>query len=90
MSQQAAAGQVAGCGGGRKHQYFAQGGGINAVKPHKSAITEIANDTFITGHNKFAAQFTEMQKNIANCLQWSLAAEGYLVVAETVRTEQSR
>jgi hypothetical protein len=53
------------------------------VKPHKLAKSEIANDTFNTSHNKFAAQFTELQKNIANYLQWSLAAEGYLV-AETV------
>jgi hypothetical protein len=83
MSQQAAVGQGAGRGGGRKHWYFTQGGGINAVKPHKLAISEIANNTFNTGHNKFAAQLTESQKNIANYLQWSLAAEGYLVV-ETV------
>jgi hypothetical protein len=55
------------------------------VKPHKSAISEIANNTLNTGHNKFAAQFTELQKNVANYLQRSLAAEGYLV-AETVRT----
>ena len=83
MSQQAAAGQGANCSGGRKHRYFAQGGGIDAVKPHKSAISEIANDTFNTGHNEFVAQFTELRKNIANYLQWSSAAEGYLV-AETV------
>ncbi len=73
----------AGHGGRRKHWYFAQGGGIDAVKLHKSAISEIANNTFNTGHNKFAVQFTESRKNIANYLQWSLAAEGYLV-AETV------
>ncbi len=66
-------------------RYFSQGGGIDAVKPHKSAISEIPNDTFNTGHNKFAVQFTESQKNVANYLQRSLAAEGYLV-AETVRT----
>ena len=55
------------------------------VKPHKLTISEIANNTFNTGHNKFVAQFTELQKNIANYFQWSSAAEGYLV-AETVRT----
>ena len=85
MSQQAAAGQGAGRSGRRKHRYFAQGGGINTGKPHKSAISEIANDTFNTGHNKFATQFTESQKNIANYLERSLVAEGYLV-AETVQT----
>jgi hypothetical protein len=53
------------------------------VKSHKSAISEITNNTFNTGHNKFVAQFTESQKNIVNYLQWSPAAEGYLV-AETV------
>ncbi len=49
------------------------------MKPHKSAISEIANNTFNTGHNKFAVQFTESQKNVANYLQRSSAAEGYLV-----------
>jgi hypothetical protein len=44
------------------------------------AISEIANDTFNTGHNKFMAQFTELRKIIANYLQRSSAAEGYLVV----------
>ncbi len=53
------------------------------MKPHKLAISEITNDTFNTGHNKFAGQFTELQKNIANYLQRSSAAEGYMV-AETV------
>jgi hypothetical protein len=79
MSQQAAAGRGAGRGSGKKHWYFAQGGGIDAVKPHKLAISEIANNTFNTGHNKFAAQFTESRKNIAKYLQRSSAAEGYLV-----------
>jgi hypothetical protein len=59
MSQQAAAGQEAGRGGGRKHRYFAPGGGIDEVKLYKSAILEITNKTFNTSHNKFAAQFTE-------------------------------
>ena len=79
MSQQAAVGQGAGRGSRRKLWSFTQGGGINAVIPHKSAISEIANNTLNTGHNKFAAQFTELQKNVANYLQRSLAAEGYLV-----------
>jgi hypothetical protein len=83
MSQQAALGQGASSGGGRKHGYFARGGGINVVKSHKLAISEIANNTFDTGHDKFMAQFIESQKNIANYLQRSLAAEGYLV-ADTV------
>jgi hypothetical protein len=53
------------------------------VKPHKSAISEITNNTFNTDNNKFMAQFMESQKNIANYLQRSSAAKGYLV-AETV------
>ncbi len=55
------------------------------VKPHKLALSEIANSRFNTGHNKFAAQFRELQKKVANYLQWSLVAEGYLV-AQTVQT----
>ncbi len=42
-------------------------------------------DTFNTGQNKFVAQFTQLQKNIANYLQRTLASKGYLV-AKTVRT----
>jgi hypothetical protein len=37
------------------------------------------------GQNKFAAQFMQLQKNVANYLQPTSAAEGYLV-AETVCT----
>jgi hypothetical protein len=55
------------------------------MKSYKSAIAEIAQDTFNTGHNKFAAQFTQLQKNIANHLQRILVAKGYLV-AQTVQT----
>jgi hypothetical protein len=40
---------------------------------------------FNTRHNKFAAQFSQSRKNVANYLQKSSAAEGYLV-AEMVRT----
>ena len=50
-----------------------------------SAISEIANETFHTGQNKFAAQFTQSRKNVANYLQCTVADEGYLVV-ETIRT----
>jgi hypothetical protein len=41
--------------------------------------------TFNTGQNKFVAQFTQSCKTVANYLQHTLAAEGYLV-AQTVRT----
>jgi hypothetical protein len=88
MSQQAVAGQGAGPGGhgggGRKPRYFPQGGG-EATKGFKSAISEITQDTFNTGQNKFAVQFTQSWKNVANYLQWTLASKGYLV-AKTVRT----
>jgi hypothetical protein len=39
---------------------------------------------FNTGQNRFAAQFTQPRKNVANYLQQTAADEGYLV-AETVR-----
>ena len=42
-------------------------------------------DTFNTGQNKFAAQFTQSRKNVANYLQRTSANEGYLV-AEMART----
>ena len=51
----------------------------------KSAISKIAEDTFNTGQNKFAAQFTQSRKNMSNYLQCTSAYEGYLV-AKTVRT----
>jgi hypothetical protein len=92
MSQQAAAGQGAGPagrgGGGRKPRYFSQAGG-EATKGFKSAISEIAQDTFKTGQNRFAAQFTQSWKNVANYLQHTSASEGYLVT-EMVRTRREQ
>ncbi len=55
------------------------------TKGFKSMISEIAQDTFNTGQNKFAAQFTQLRKNVANYLQRTSASEGYLV-AKTVRS----
>ncbi len=86
MSQQAAAGQGAGCGGGRKPRYFLRGRGVNhPTKLFKSMISEIAEHTFNTGENKYAAQFTRSREEVANYLQRTSAEEGYLV-AETVQT----
>ncbi len=48
-------------------------------------ISKIAHDRFNTGQNKFAAQFTQLRKNVANYLHCTAALEGYLVV-ETMRT----
>ena len=56
-----------------------------ASKPFKSAISEIAEHTFNTGQNKYAAQFTRLREEIANYLQRTSTDEGYLV-AETIRT----
>ncbi len=85
MSQQAAAGHGAGRGGGRGPRYFCpQGGGGELTKGFKSAISEIAHETFNMGQNKFAAQFTQLRKNVANYLQHTASSEGYLV-AKTVR-----
>jgi hypothetical protein len=57
----------------------------DASKGFKLPISEIAIDTFNMGQNKFAVQFTQSQKNMANYLQRTLAYEGYLV-AKTVRS----
>ena len=86
MSQQAAAGQGAGRGGGRKPWYFPRGRGIDTVaKAYKSSIPGIKEHTFNTGQNKFAAQFTQSRENVANFLQQTATDEGYLI-AETVHT----
>ncbi len=61
-----------------------QGGGAEPTKGFKSTISEIAQDTFNTGQNEFAAQFTQSRKNVANYLQCTALLEGYLV-AKTVR-----
>ncbi len=51
----------------------------------KFAISKIAHNTFNTGQYKFAAQFTQSQKNVTNYLQRTAATKGYLV-AETMST----
>ncbi len=81
ISQQAAAGRGARRGGGRKQKYYPQGGGIEALaKAYKSSIAKIMNN---------AAQFTQSHKNVANYLQRTSMAEGYLV-AETVCTSKKQ
>ena len=87
MSQQAAAGQGAGHAGGRKTHYFPRGGGgkLAAAKAFKSLVPGIKEYTFNTGHNKFAAQFTQSRENVVNFLQQTANNKGYLV-AETVRS----
>jgi hypothetical protein len=86
MRQQAAARRGAGRGGGRKPRYFPRGRGVNhSTKPFKSMISEIAEHTFNTGENKYAAQFTQPHEEVANYPQCTSAEEGYLV-AETMRT----
>jgi hypothetical protein len=79
MSQQAAAGQGAGRGGGRKPRFIPQGGGDNFNKPFQSTTVGIKKWTFNTGQNKYAAQFTLHRKEVANYIQQTLADEGYLV-----------
>jgi hypothetical protein len=54
-------------------------------KAYKSAISEIGEHTFNTGHNNYAAQFMRSRKEIANYVQRTSMDEGYLVV-ETIRT----
>jgi hypothetical protein len=82
MSQQAAAGCGGGCGRRGKPRYYPR---LGETKGFKSLISEIAHDTFNMGQNKFATQFTQLQKNVTNYLQCTVVLEGYLV-AETVRT----
>ena len=69
---------------GTRHLKFHPHAG-ESTKGCKSAISEIATDTFNMGQNKFAAQFTQSRKNVANYLQRTSANEGYLV-AEMART----
>jgi hypothetical protein len=88
MSQQAAAGRGTpmerGGGQGTRNLKF-HPRTRESTKGYKSAISEIATDTFNTGQNKFAAQFTQSRKNVVNYLQRTSANDGYLV-AKTVRT----
>jgi hypothetical protein len=87
LSQQTAAGPDGSCGS-RKPRHFPQGGG-ELTKGCKSPIFKIAGDTFNMGQNKFAAQFTQSRKNVANYLQLTTLAEGYLV-AKMVRTRKKQ
>jgi hypothetical protein len=57
---------------------------LGETKGFKSAISKIAHNTLNTGQNIFAAQFTQLQKNVTNYLQCRATLEGYSV-AETVR-----
>ena len=84
MSQQAAAGQGAGRGGGRKPRFIPRGGGDNFDKPFRSTTVGIEKWTFNTGQNKYAAQFALHREEVANYIQRTLADEGYLV-AQTIR-----
>ncbi len=52
-------------------------------------ILEIAEPTFNTGENKYAAQFTRSHEEVANYLQHRSAEKGYLV-AEMVQTEKQQ
>ena len=85
MSQQAAAGQGAGHGGGRKPRFIPQGGGDHFDKPFKLSTVGIEKWTFNTGQNKYAAQFTLHCEEVANYIQRTLPDEGYSV-AQTIRS----
>jgi hypothetical protein len=90
MSQQAAAGQGAGRGGGRKPKFIPRGGGVESLsKAFRLSISGIEKWTFNMGQNKFAAQFTLSCKEVVNYIQRTLADEGYLV-AETIRTREEQ
>ncbi len=86
MSQQAAAGQGAGRGGGRKPKFIPRGGGVESLlKAFRSSTLGIKKWTFNTGQNKFAAPFTLSCEEVANYIQHTLADDGYLV-AEMIRS----
>jgi hypothetical protein len=77
MSQQAAAGQGSPVAGRTKRaQQFYRGQGDPPTKGFKSAISEIANNTFNTRQNWFAAQFMQLRKNVANYLHQTATDEG--------------
>jgi hypothetical protein len=82
MSQQAAAGCGRGRGGRGKPRYYPQ---LGETKGFKSTISKIAHNTFNTRQDKFAVQFTQLQKNVVNYLQRTTVLEEYLV-AKTMRT----
>jgi hypothetical protein len=90
MSQQAAPGrgvEVAGCSvaaGRGKPRFWFQSNDNGSLKGFKLALSEIANNTFNTGHNKFATQFSQSRKYVMNYLQ-RMSDKGYLV-AQMVRT----
>jgi hypothetical protein len=69
---------------GRGGRFF-RNQGNPPMKGFRSSITEITTDIFNTGKNKFAVQFTQSRKNVANYIQQMAADEGYLI-AEMVRT----
>ncbi len=57
---------------------FPKGGG-EIKKGFRSSISKIAEDTFNMEQNKFAAQYMQPCKNVANYLQQTLSSEAYLV-----------
>jgi hypothetical protein len=77
-------GMTAGRGGKPRFQF--QSGSNGMTKAFKLMIAEIVNNTFNTGQNKFMAQFTQSQKNVANYLQRT-SDKGYLI-AQMVRTSK--
>jgi hypothetical protein len=84
MNQQAAARQGPGAAGGgvaagrgKPRLWFCSNGDAS-LKGFRLAISEIANNTFNTGHNKSTGQFSQSCKNVANYHQRT-SDEGYLV-----------
>ena len=74
-----------GGGAGRFNSNNRNRGFNQAPKAYKSSVSEIADDTFNVGLNKYAAQFGTSRRNVANYLQKTLHDEGYLA-AQAVRT----
>jgi hypothetical protein len=85
MSQQAAARQGAGRGGGRKLKFIPRGGGVESLlKAFRLSTSGIKKWTFNTGKNKFATQFMLSREEVANYIQRSSRG-----VEPSSRAEQS-
>ena len=54
-------------------------------KIYVSPVAGVENDTFNTGHSKFASQFKTSKRNVTNFVQWLLTYEVH-IAAETIKT----
>ena len=72
-------------GRGRGGRYPSKKASYPPQKTYVSPVAGVENDTFNTGHLKFASQFKTSKRNIANFVKRSLTYEGH-IVAKTIKT----